>query len=136
MKFILMLLLIPNLAFSYNVQAIYDKLVAANNVNRLPIVVKNNARQWCSLACSNGVRIVVTSELLSLVSNEDELAGVIGHEMAHSIYLDEMKADGLGLEYAKRAGYNYCKAAQLLKRFIADKEHPDGSIRYKNTGCP
>lgn len=127
-------------AYSYDVNKIYKKLLAANNItSNVPIytVSAGGVPEVCSLACTDDykTRLTVTYELLKYVINEDELAGVIGHEMAHGVYKDEMKADVLGLEYAEKAGYNKCKAAQLMKSYGADSNHPSGSKRYKNTGC-
>ena len=111
---------------------IYQKLLRATGVRPLALVVKAGV---CSLACTNGRQIFISRELLRIVRNEDELAGVIGHEMAHAKYSSELKADVLGLKYAKQAGYSYCRAAQILKGLEKDTNHPGGSTRYKNTGC-
>lgn len=118
------------------VYSVYNKLVRANHVRKLPIYVKSGILSTCSLACTDGHQIIVSTELLSYVKNDDELAGVIGHEMGHALYREELKADIVGLHYAKKAGYGYCKAAQFLKGLKGDREHPEGNIRYKNTGCP
>lgn len=119
-----------------SVQSIYNRLVKANGLKQHNINVMSGVYDQCSLACTDFVNITITTELLSQVRNEDELAGVIGHEMAHAVYHDsELKADVLGLQYAAKAGYNYCKAAQFLKNFLADADHPSGAVRYKNTGC-
>ena len=124
---------------AYDVQAISDAVADANNLTRITTYVANNTFAECGenfTACSNGKVIVLSELLLSRVQNEDELAGVIGHEMAHKVYRDEMKADVLGLEYAEHAGYNYCRAAQmLLKTGAGGKGHPSGQTRYENTGC-
>lgn len=129
----------PVLAAPYNatvVHAVYKKLIDANKeVKELPIYVKSDFSHECSLACTDGNEIIVTTELLLVVKNEHELAGVIGHEMAHARHRDEMKADLLGLRYAQKAGYNRCKAAQIMKLYGEDEEHPSGAVRYKNTGC-
>lgn len=119
-----------------HVQNVYNRLLRATGVKPLPIYVLSGVLNRCSLSCTNGQRIVVTTELLSLVKNEDELAGVIGHEMAHAIYTSELEADILGLKYAQKAGYSYCRAAQFMKGFAEDSKHPSGSVRYKNSGCP
>ncbi len=120
-----------------DVQKIYDKIVRANpGVRRVPIYVKEGVYTWCSEACNMGNEIIVSKEAFEVIKNEDELAGIIGHEEAHFVYRDEMKADILGLQYAAKAGYDRCTAAQLLKGYRADKVHPSGATRYANTGCP
>lgn len=114
---------------------VYIRLYKANNIQSIPMFVKKGVIKECSLACTDKTKITLAIELLYAVKNQDELAGVIGHEMAHMIYKDELKADVLGLQYAKKAGYDYCKAAQYLKRMLKDSVHPAGIDRYKNTGC-
>ena len=117
-------------------QQIYDRIITANGLSAVPISVESGVLDTCSLACTDRSSITVTVELLAIVKNEDELAGVIGHEIAHMLYKDELKADKQGLLYAKKAGYNYCKAAQFLKNYLEDDTHPSGAVRYKNSGCP
>ena len=136
-KLLIILLLIGFCGISYaNSQNVYKRLTRANNIKPLSfVIIKEHNRRECSLACTDGRTLTITTKLLSIVRNEDELAGVIGHEMAHAVYGNEMKADVQGLKYAKRAGYNYCRAAKFLKSLVGDNKHPDGNIRYKNTGC-
>ncbi len=134
-KLIFSILFISSVLYAASPQEIYKKLLVANNINSLPLYVTAGDNSTCSLACTNGKYILVTFRLLKLVNNDEELAYVIGHEMAHATYSNEMDADLLGLQYVKKAGYQYCVAAQLMKSFLADKDHPDGAIRYKNTGC-
>lgn len=125
-----------SISHAYDVQNIYDRIVAANpEVRVVPIIVKKGVLSWCSVACNTGKEIIIAEETLSIVSNEDELAGMIGHEEGHFTYKNEMQADLLGLQYAESAGYNYCKAAQIIKTYEGDDVHPTGAIRYKNTGC-
>lgn len=130
-----LLIICPTLAFAASPQAIYKKLLKATGVRALPFYVISKATPLCSLACTDGRAIYVSTKLLATVRNEDELAGVIGHEMAHAVYSNESRADVLGLKYAARAGYRYCVAAQFLKQLSGDDRHPDGYTRYKNTGC-
>lgn len=118
------------------IHQMYHKMCAANKIKILPIYVKSGSPCNGSLACTNLHRITLSTELLSLVKNDDELAGVIGHEMAHAVHKSELKSDVLGLKYAQKAGYGYCVAAQFLKGYIEDAKHPSGAVRYKNSGCP
>lgn len=138
MKIFLMCLFAANAAFSFSAESVYEKLLAANpNVPRLPIVVRSDIYDWCSLACTNGTRIYISTELLNLVKNEEELSAIIGHEMAHNMLSgeSEMDADVIGLDYAVRAGYNKCKAARIMLNYAEDHNHPSGDKRYRNTGC-
>ena len=134
MKLILAAILI-SFSASADVQQIYSRLVQANGGKPIPLYILSGKISTCSLACTDGRKIIITQELLSLVHNDDELAGVIGHEMAHMVHSSELKADVLGLQYAQKAGYNYCRAAQFLKGLIGDDTHPSGAVRYSNTGC-
>jgi len=137
-----------------------------------------------------GGYVYVTTGLMNLVSSEDELACVLGHEVAHiaarhaikqlqarilysipaSIIFsetryakierlvstafnltqlsysrkDELQADILGMEYARRAGYDPYGMVSFLKRLseIEKKEprliivplstHPETSVRIEN----
>ncbi len=71
--------------------------------------------------------------MLNEIRTEDELAGVIGHELAHRTMGKqkgniEVKADTLGFEYIVKAGYDKCKAAQFLLS-------ADETGRFAATGC-
>ncbi len=119
------------------VQNIYTKLTAANSLPVSHIYVKEGVVSWCSVACALGPDIIVSTELLDSAENEEEVAFIIGHELGHISHLgeSEMDADIFGLDYINKAGYNGCKGAQILKTFMGDKKHPDGTIRYANTKC-
>lgn len=113
---------------------VYNRLLTANPGTRyLPIYVINSP---INNAENEGDKIIIFSGLLKATSNQDELATVIGHEMAHNIYSGEMDADRLGLTYMRNAGYNYCRGAQFLKKTgNGDGVHPPWKVRYKATGC-
>lgn len=74
-----------------------------------------------------GHTVVITLGMLNFVNNKHELAGIIGHEIAHlelghtitkeHSYLDEYHSDMLGLYYVRRAGFNPCGIGQLWGRF-------------------
>lgn len=119
------------------VQRVYNNLARSNpQVRKVSISVQKGVYSWCSLACNTGNQIIVSEEALDYIQNTAELAGIIGHELAHFVYKDEKKADILGLQYAHAAGYRWCVAAQFLKGLEGDLKHPSGEIRYRNTGCP
>lgn len=79
----------------------------------------------------DGQTIVITTGLLRFVENDDELAAVIGHELAHRILghrrsrlkSRERAADYLGVYLAARAGYDPAAAATFVRRLAA--EHPE-----------
>lgn len=79
----------------------------------------------------DGETIIITTGLLRFVENDDELAAVIGHELAHRILghrrsrlrSRERAADYLGVYLAARAGYDPAAAANFVRRLAA--EHPE-----------
>lgn len=71
-------------------------------------------------------------------TNVDELAFVLGHELAHSklfhtgsTHKNEYAADKLGYFYASKAGYNMCNGVKLFKKFPqrATDTHPSPKDR-------
>ncbi len=78
-----------------------------------------------------GETIVITTGLLRFVESDDELAAVVGHELAHRILghrrsrmrSRERAADYLGVYLAARAGYDPTAAAAFVRRLAA--EHPE-----------
>lgn len=102
-------------------------------------------------AFANDGHAILTTEMLRLIRNDDELAVVLGHEMAHVILnhedvleaqnvphgllrgigrnaarvkATEEEADRLGLKLAWAAGYDISKATDFWDRFYA--AHPTG----------
>jgi len=82
-------------------------------------------------AMSQEQRVMLTKGLVAWLANDDDLATVVGHEIAHiaaghtrsdpGISADEAEAeaDYLGIYLATRAGYDVSRAADLLKRTAA-----------------
>ena len=79
----------------------------------------------------SGETIIITTGLLRFVERDDELAVVIGHELAHRILghrrsrrrSRERAADYIGVYLAARAGYDPAAAADFVRRLAA--EHPE-----------
>jgi hypothetical protein len=78
-------------------------------------------------AYSEGERTVVYSGLLRFLESDDELAVILGHELAHALLdegLDpvvaEREADALGLYLAALAGFDVAVARDLSQRFIRE----------------
>lgn len=78
-----------------------------------------------------GETITITTGLVRFVESDDELAAVIGHEVAHRLLghrrsrlrSRESAADYLGVYLAARAGYDPTAAARFVRRLAA--EHPE-----------
>jgi hypothetical protein len=82
-------------------------------------------------ASTDGRWIEVSSAVAAFVTSPDEMAALIGHELAHVIRRDrtphdgkraspaqrERLADRLGIHLAARAGYNPVTAAAIFRRF-------------------
>jgi Zn-dependent protease with chaperone function len=80
-------------------------------------------------AYNDGKAIAVTSGLIDLTANDDELALVVGHELAHIVDpgevgtvtgddpASEQAADLLGAALAHCAGYDVARAAGLWPRY-------------------
>jgi predicted Zn-dependent protease len=140
----------------HRVQRIYQQLNPQTgagmwlpiSVNPLPIMNAYNT----------GDEIVIYQGLINKCKNDDELALVIGHEMAHSTlsHFDlnpngdantqtplEAQADKMGAYYIMRAGYDVCKARQFWLRAIKEGgdypggDHPSLAYRYSelNVSC-
>ncbi|MBV9774474.1 MAG: hypothetical protein JO040_11020 [Gemmatimonadetes bacterium] len=79
---------------------------------------------------SGGNGVSVTTGMMRFVESDDELAQVVGHEIAHEILHHrllptpqqrfELEADDLGCYLAARAGYGVAGAADFLRRFAAE----------------
>ena len=97
----------------YNVAG---KILTANNLNkRVPIVVVNKVNDINANSNTFYKNITIYTGILRHISNDDELAFILGHEMAHSIesyggpvkYIStvwnaksyEMKADLKAIDY-------------------------------------
>jgi membrane-associated protease RseP (regulator of RpoE activity) len=76
-------------------------------------------------AQSGGGRVLVTTALVEFTRSDDELAFLIGHELAHLAAGEtrgrnaEVDADIAGLRFARAEGYDPCVAPGVLRR-LAD----------------
>lgn len=140
------------------VRAIYKKIVAATGQTQdtLPLSIVESP---IVNAYNDGHKVVIYRGLLDFVQNEDEIALILGHEVAHGtlrhVYFQEFRhdslevavaegnADKLGAVYIIKAGYDVCKAREMWKRMLQQEgnalgqDHPDYSYRYSelNIGC-
>lgn len=103
-------------------------------------------------------RIVINKGIIDFAQSDDEIALVVGHEMAHAIlkHLElgenvtvedirkaEADADNYGAFLMMKAGYNICKGREIWKRLLEqngdnlNQNHPDYAYRYEqlNVNC-
>lgn len=110
------------------------------------VVATMQVNAWSML----GGKIIVYSGLLDLDLTDDELAAVLGHEIAHVIReharempsssQQEVEADIIGVELAARAGYDPRAAISVRHKLDAATEprsrgwlssHPDNDVRLR-----
>lgn len=124
-----------------DVNRVYKRLIKSNRLSKsIPIIVedcKDEKGNTVSNAMNDGKAIIICTAFLRGFHNEEELAWVIGHELAHSKWSTEQRADEYGALYARAAGYNYCKGAKILKGFgNGDMPvHPPGKDRLASMRC-
>ncbi|HUL10174.1 MAG TPA: M48 family metalloprotease [Candidatus Acidoferrum sp.] len=88
--------------------------------------------------------VVITAGLMILLPHDDQLAGVVGHELGHIVAghtlgaMDpgmateaEAEADYLGVYLAARAGYDISGAKDVLQRIVAARH--GGSVDDSST---
>lgn len=138
------------------VERIYKQLVVSTGLSNMippisvsPLLIMN--------AYNTSTKIVVYQGLIDFTKNDDELALIIAHEMAHStlqhfsftdVTTDEQSilesnADKMGAYYISRAGYDVCKARHMWERWkdtsgdYLGANHPSMAYRWDqlNVGC-
>lgn len=140
-----------------HVREIYNKLWTKTGLSteRLPLsIVDENVIN----AYNDGTKIVIYRGLVNSTKSWDEVALVLGHEIAHStlrhlaisefrspdeIVVAESNADKMGAIYMMRAGYDVCKGREIMGRWLKDNgdylngDHPTYSYRYEqlNINC-
>ncbi len=131
---------------------VYERLVVNSGEQGLPpltILDDQTINAW-----TDGLNITITTGILKVMENEDELAMVLGHEMAHYINHDvnhddldsrnvEAHADKLGAFIMMRAGFDVCKGKEMFKVFkeqFGDSpvttSHPDNAFRMDQLNLP
>lgn len=108
--------------------------------------------------------IIITQGMIDFIDNDNELALVMGHEIAHYILKHvfvedpedigliqkmiwglqkEENADKLGAFLAMQAGYDVCSGREVWKRFkethgdvLENVSHPTDIFRYVNLRLP
>ena len=136
------------------VMTVAQKILYANKINkRIPLEVKRNTTTINATSNPYYKTVTMYTGMLPYFDNDDELAYVLSHEIAHSIdsyggaiklvamnvnsKSYEMKADLKGIDYMVTAGYNPVAAiimgTKLFQEPIWDwgftSTHPKGSKR-------
>lgn len=128
-------------------------LILKNKIDkRVPVIVTNNTEVNATTNMLTR-RIEIYSGILGLIDNDDELAYLIGHEMAHAaeayegpfkIIVNqwnsksyEYKSDLKAIDYMVAAGYDPISAIIMANKFLEEplsdwgflSTHPKGSKR-------
>lgn len=139
------------------VHDIYKKLIAASGQtqNVLPLEIVDSAE---INAYNDGSKVVIYTGLIASTKSWDEVALVLGHEIAHGmlqhlgklnsqipneITVLEGNADKYGAFLMMKTGYSICKARELFLRWTWEtgngltQSHPPNIYRYNeiNIGC-
>jgi membrane-associated protease RseP (regulator of RpoE activity) len=92
-------------------------------------------------AYADGARIVVFTGLMRFLTSDDDLALIVGHELAHNILghpwsrpVFEAEADYLGCYLAARSGFDVSGAGEMWRRW--GREHPYGLDRRAGRSHP
>jgi predicted Zn-dependent protease len=132
------------------IREVYSKLIAqtGQTQSKLPLIIEDDAQVN---AYNDGTKIVLFTGMIKALKNYDEVALVLGHEIAHgtlghlgglaaSLSNDqavlEGNADKMGAVYALKAGYDVCMGRKFWKRERIEEgnyqglNHPDYSYRY------
>jgi predicted Zn-dependent protease len=130
---------------------VYKKLLKVMGIKKEPRLIVTKTKEVNAM--SDGYAVYVTTAMLSILQNKDEVAAVLGHELSHHKVKDyfyqpskfrELRADYNGVVYSSKAGYNKCRGLQFMKHMIKifgeegdDGAHPTWSYRYKRLagGC-
>lgn len=134
-----------------HIRAIFKKLTTkTGQIQDTPhlIIEENGAIN----AYTDGVKVVLFRGMVDYAKNDDEIALVLAHELAHVMLrhvvfpefqaneletsIAEANADKMGALYMIKAGFSVCTGREIWKRFSQDagnyqgRDHPTHSYRY------
>ena len=126
-------------------------LIYHNKLDRAPIRLGMNYTVINAFSEPIGKDVTINIALLAYMDNDDELAAVLAHELAHSMvaydglgkYMAskfnskkyEFKSDLNGIDYMVKAGYNPIAAITIMNKISSEpmldwaSSHPKGSTR-------
>lgn len=129
------------------------KIMDANNLKRSPVQIFRMQNLLNAWAFKPSKDIYISLNFLNYIENDDELAAVLSHEIAHSqeyykgfikiaaMNLNsknyEFKADAYAIDYMVKAGYNPIAAITVINKIASEplwdwgftSSHPKGSRR-------
>lgn len=146
---------IPGTIFSLeDITEIYAKIsINSGHIGSPPLNVLDSPELN---AWTDGSSVVITTSMLSVLHNNDELAMILGHELAHAINQDptrndgmvlpqdvEAHADKLGAFIMMKAGFDVCKGKEVFETFkelygdtAAPESHPSFAYRIDQLTLP
>lgn len=138
MKYVLLMILtINSYAMSFHSAEKVFNVMSQEFRNRPSIHILDestiNAYSWHN-------QVEISEGLLTLITNEDEMAFVLGHELGHlllghngSTKENEYQADRASFFLMKRYGFNTCRGAKNLFKLVnaESDDHPLPSKRYE-----
>lgn len=135
------------------ISQVSKNLILKNKINkRVPVIVTSN-NEVNAVTNMMTRKIEIYSGILGLIDNDDELAFIIAHEMAHAVEAYdgpcsllinrwnsksyEYKSDLKAIDYMVNAGYDPISGMIMLNKFSAEplsdwgflSTHPKGSKR-------
>ncbi len=142
------------------VEQVYQNLYVQSGLGSKPKlnIIKNDmVNAW-----TDGMEVTITTGILATMHSVDEIAMVLGHELAHVINYDvlhgemeqaadvpmnqsykEAAADKVGAFIMMRAGYNVCKGKRIMQTFrdlfgsdAGAEGHPDSAFRIDELNLP
>jgi peptidase M48-like protein len=135
-----------------HVQAIYNQLAINAGQQDIPPLIILDSKQIN--AWTDGNTVTITTGILKAFENDDQMALVMAHEIAHAINHDimhtdidqatvEAHADKLGAFIMMRAGFDICKGRHIFavfKRLFGDtslaQDHPSMAYRLDQLDLP
>lgn len=140
-------------AYKAHYRAMYQKIVTKSGQRPMPPLYFNDSSRINAYASPMGF-VVITKGMMNFVKNDDEMALVMGHEIAHIMLWHfetskvtgvqkEAHSDKLGSWLAARAGYDICKGSEIWKRltekqgdYAVTQSHPSMMYRYYQLQMP
>lgn len=140
--------------YEQKILTVGHKILYANKINkRIPIIMDKSTTQINAYSSTFYKTVVVYAGILPYIDNDDELAYLLSHEIAHSVeayggpvkFISmnfnsksyELKSDLKGIDYMVAAGYNPIAAITLATKIYDEplwdwgftSTHPKGSKR-------